>query len=370
MDVAEQAVSAADVDDGTGERPRGEDLQVQQVNTRPLLSVITPAFNEADNLPLLHEHLLRTCTAMGIEWEWIVVDDHSSDATYEVLANLARQHSHVHAVRFARNFGMHTAIFCGIQHARGDCAVIMAADLQDPPEALPALLDKWRSGDRVVWAVRGSREGERADTLVFSRLYYFLMRHVVGMKEMPRTGADFFLLDRRVIDALCQFNETHVSLMALITWMGFRQGHIMYDKQARLHGESGWTLYKKLQLVVDSVTSFSYLPIRLMSYLGFVVALLGFVYAAWVVKNAIAGHPVEGWSSLMMVVLVVSGVQMLMFGVLGEYLWRALHEARRRPRYIVEATLREGFNSSRASAASTAQDGQFVTLRTRGQGRA
>ena len=333
---------------------------VRAGSRRPTLSVVTPAYNEAANLPVLYDHLCRVCQTLDVDWEWVVVDDHSTDATFAVLADLGRCDGRVQAVRLSRNFGAHTAVFCGMAYVRGDCAAVMAADLQDPPETLPLLLEKWRAGAQVVWAVRASRLGEKATTVAFSRAYYFVMRHIVGMKEMPDTGADFFLLDRRVIDALCLFNESHVSLMALITWMGFRQDQVTYDKHARLHGTSGWTLHKKLQLVVDSVTSFSYFPIRLMSYLGFVVALLGFAYATVVVANAIAGHPVEGWSSLMVVVLVVGGVQMLMFGVLGEYLWRALHESRRRPRYIIEATLRDMASSS-AGLPSIAHDAMVST---------
>jgi dolichol-phosphate mannosyltransferase len=172
-------------------------------------------------------------------------------------------------------------------------------------------------------------------------VYYWIMRNVVGMKDMPATGADFFLLDRKVADAFRQFGEANTSILALITWMGFRQERVQYDKHARLHGRSGWTLAKKLKLVVDSVASFSYMPIRLMSVLGFLVAAVGFVYAIVVVVNALRGSPAEGWSSLMVVVLVLGGFQMAMMGVLGEYLWRALDEARRRPRYIVEATTQQ-----------------------------
>jgi dolichol-phosphate mannosyltransferase len=140
------------------------------------------------------------------------------------------------------------------------------------------------------------------------------------------------------VDALRQFRETNVSIFALVSWMGFRQSSIAYEKKARLHGQSGWTLEKKLKLVADSVTSFTYLPIRLMSYVGFVVALIGFVYAGIVVLNALTGEPEQGWSSLMVIVLIIGGVQMLMMGVLGEYLWRALDESRRRPPYLIEAT--------------------------------
>jgi len=273
---------------------------------------------------------------LNVAWEWIVVDDHSGDDTFGVIARIAQADDRVRGIRLARNSGSHTAITCGLQHAAGDCAVILAADLQDPPETLPALLDRWRAGAQVVWAVRARREGEAASTVGFARLYYLIMRRLVGIQEMPASGADFFLLDRRVLEAFGQFGESNVSIMALLTWMGFRQATITYDKQARLHGQSGWNLGKKLKLVVDSVTSFSYLPIRMMSIVGFIVAIIGFLYAGVVVVNALAGQPPQGWTSLMVVVLVVGGIQMLMMGVLGEYLWRALDEARRRPRYIVE----------------------------------
>lgn len=159
---------------------------------------------------------------------------------------------------------------------------------------------------------------------------------VLGLKVLLGTP-DFFLLDRRALDAFRQFSESNVSIMALITWMGFRQASITYDKQARIHGRSGWNLEKKLKLVLDSVTSFTYLPIRMMSYLGFIVSVLGFLYAGWVIVNALIGRPAYGWSSLMVVVLVIGGVQMLMMGVLGEYLWRTLDETRRRPQYLIEA---------------------------------
>ena len=257
-----------------------------------------------------------------------------------MLKGLAAADSHVKALRFARNFGSHVAIFCGIQEARGDAIVVLAADLQDPPEIIASLVNKWRQGGaQIVWAVRGRREGERATTLGFARLYYWLMRRMGSTGPAAETGSDFFLVDRAVADALNQFNESHANLFALLAWMGFRQDSVVYDKEQRLHGRSGWTLEKKLKLVIDSVTSFTYFPIRAMSYLGFLVALLGFAYAAVVAANAFAGNPVEGWSSLMVVVLVVGGMQMLMMGVLGEYLWRALAEARRRPRYVVEDRL-------------------------------
>jgi len=302
-----------------------------------LLSIVTPAYNESANLPMLAERL--TAALAGGAWEWIVVDDHSSDDSFAVLSALAARDPRIKGVRFARNFGSHVAIACGVEQAAGDAVVVLAADLQDPPEVIPQLLDAWSDGAQIVWAVRGRREGQQAVRLGFARLYYWIMRRVVGLSEIPETGADFFLIDRRVADALNRFDESHASLLALLGWMGFRQTSITYDKQARVHGRSGWTLEKKLKLVADSVTAFTYLPIRAMSYVGFLTAMLGFLYAVWVVVNAVAGRPNEGWSSLMVVVLVVGGIQMLMMGVLGEYLWRALDEARRRPRFIIEAAV-------------------------------
>ena len=300
------------------------------------LSVITPAFNEELNLPLFHEQLSAVMDRANIDWEWIVVDDHSHDETWRILQDIASRQTRLKAVRLARNSGSHTAFACGLQSACGDCAVVLAADLQDPPETIPSLLGKWRMGAQVVWAVREQREGEKAATLGFARLYYWIMRRFVGVRDIPSTGADFFLIDRRVIDALKAFKEANVSLLALLTWMGFRQDRIYYTKKARLHGRSGWNLEKKLKLVVDSVTAFTYRPIRLMSYAGFAVALLGFVYAAFIVFRAFVGIPIQGWASLMIIVLVLGGIQMLMIGVLGEYLWRVLDEARDRPRFMVE----------------------------------
>ena len=212
----------------------------------------------------------------------------------------------------------------------------MAADLQDPPELLPELIDRWRNGAQVVWAVRSERQGETATRVRTSNLFYFILRNLTGLTELPPTGADFFLLDRIVIDGLNQYRERNVSLMALITWMGFRQEHVTYAKQARLHGVSNWSLQNKLKLAVDSITSFTYLPIRAMTYLGILVAFCGFAYALFVIFNAMQHRLIQGWASLMVVVLVLGGAQMMMLGVLGEYLWRAFDEARQRPRYLIE----------------------------------
>lgn len=303
-----------------------------------LLSIVTPAYNEENNLALFRERLAVALKQMDCEWEWVIVDDHSRDRTFDSIKQIAAGDERIKGLRLSRNSGSHVSITCGLHVAKGDCVVAMASDLQDPPETIPQLVAKWRTGAQVVWAVRESREDGSVFGLWFGRLYYWIMRHISGMSEMPATGADFFLVDRTVLEALKRFKETNVSMFALLTWMGFRQDRIAYIKEARAHGRSGWTFKKKMKLVADSITSFTYLPIRLMSYLGVGVAVTGFVYALYVVINALVGTPAPGWSSLIVVVLVVGGIQMMMMGVLGEYVWRALDETRRRPRYLVEQT--------------------------------
>jgi dolichol-phosphate mannosyltransferase len=301
------------------------------------LSIITPAFNEAENLGAMYDRLSAAATGQGLDWEWIIVDDHSSDDTFEVMHAFAARDPRVRGLRFARNSGSHTAIACGLHHASGDAAVVLAADLQDPPETLAAMLAEWRAGAKVVWAVRRQREGESVPALGFSRFYYFIMRHLVGMKDMPATGADFFLVDRAVIDALRRFPERHVSVLALVTWMGFRQAFVQYDKQKRHAGRSGWTLSKKIKLVVDSVTGFSEFPIRLCSYFGVALVAIGFLLAA---LGLVALPSLGGGLLLALAVLIgIAGLQFVALGIVGEYVWRALEEARRRPPYLIEAVV-------------------------------
>ncbi len=302
------------------------------------LSIITPAFNEAENLPQLYQNLKSVLGNTGLIWEWIIVDDHSTDDTFSQIRKLRDSDSRVKGWRFARNFGSHIAIFCGLERAKGKCAVVLAADLQDPPESIPILLNEWKQGTRVVWAARANRIGARKRDVLYSKFFFFMMRNIIGIKNMPATGADFFLLDQKVISSLLEFGERNLSIAALINWIGFKQTIVTYDKQARMHGSSGWNLKKKIKIFIDSITSFSFFPIRVMSAVGFCISMIGFLYAIVVIFNALAGNPPQGWTSLMVVILIIGGFQMLMMGILGEYLWRALDESRRRPKYFIEET--------------------------------
>jgi dolichol-phosphate mannosyltransferase len=299
-----------------------------------MISIVTPAFNEAANLPALYERLVAAMRDVGGDWEWIVVDDHSRDETFAVIEALALRDARVRGFRLSRNSGSHVAITCGLHQVDADAAVMMAADLQDPPETLASMVARWRQGAQVVWATRRARPGDPSHR-GFAAVYYWMMRRLVGMTEMPARGADFFLVDRVVVDAFRRFSERNVSVLALITWLGFRQECVEYDKQPRLSGQSGWTLARKIKLVVDSITSFSGFPIRLCTYIG----LMFLVGSLVLLLFAVALLPELGGGLLLVLSLIVglAGFQLVALGIVGEYVWRALEETRRRPPYLIEA---------------------------------
>ncbi len=299
-----------------------------------------PAFAEARNLELLFPRLIAQAH-LADELEVVVIDDHSPDATFAVVREWAARDARIRGLRLARNAGSHMAILCGLQAASGDALIVLAADGQDPPEAAGQLLEAWSAGAQVVWAVREGREDTSLVTRLGSRLYYALMNRLSSVR-LPPTGADFFLLDRRVLGALLAIPEHNVSIFALVVSLGFRQAEIGYTKQSRLSGRSKWTLRRKIRLLLDSVIGFSTLPLRLATGLGFAYAAGGFLYATLLVINRLSGGmlfgavTLTGWSALMVVLLVSSGSIMIVLGIFGEYLWRALEEVRGRPRFLVE----------------------------------
>lgn len=299
-----------------------------------MISLVSPAFNESANLGPLYERLSSAMTAVGVDWEWIVVDDHSRDDTFAVLRALTARDPRVRGVRLARNSGSHVAITCGLHLARGDAAIMLAADLQDPPETIRAMLDRWRAGAEVVWATRRERPGDRTHS-GFAAVYYWVMRRVVGMREMPERGADFFLIGKPVLEAFKQFRERNVSVLALITWLGFQQETVEYDKQPRVAGRSGWTLARKIKLVVDSVVSFTDLPIKLCWYGGAALIVLAVVVGVL----GLTQLPALGAALLLILAAVfgLAGLQLVALGLVGEYVWRAFDEARRRPQYVIQA---------------------------------
>jgi glycosyltransferase involved in cell wall biosynthesis len=305
----------------------------------PELSIVVPAFNEEAAVPVLLDRLRGLCDSLSpLAVELILVDDHSSDRTGELLKSASHSDARIRYIRLAKNCGSHIAILAGLGQACGRSAVFLAADLQDPPELIPRMLELWRSGHQVVWAVREEREGVSKFDVFLSNLFYRLL-NLMGEVNLPPRGSDFALLDRKVIHALIESTGSHPSIIGEIARLGFSQAQIGYTKKGRVAGVSKWTLGRKLKAFVDAFVLFSYTPLRIMSFVGIFCSISGLGYALLVIFLRLRNStPVEGWSSLMVAVLVLGGVQMMMLGVLGEYLWRTLEAARRRPSYFLEET--------------------------------
>jgi len=301
-----------------------------------MISIILPSYNEKENLVKLYKRLSTVTQQIpGHKFEFIFVDDCSIDDTLVTLREIADYDDRLQIIRFARNYGSHAAVTAGLKYCRGSAAIVLAADLQDPPEIIPKLLQQWQKGFKVVWGVRKKREGESFFTRFSSRLFYFLMNHLTDVSQPP-SGADVFLIDVSVIRVFNESSEKNTSIFMLIAWLGFSQTYVCYEKEARNAGISKWTTSKRVKLLLDSLISFSYVPLRFMSFMGILFALSGGLYAIIVFINALRGVPVEGWSSLMVVVLFLGGFQMTMMGMLGEYIWRTYDESRSRPRYTIE----------------------------------
>ncbi len=305
----------------------------------PELSIVIPVFNEEAVIPTLVERLRSLVDRLTpLVTEIILVDDHSSDRSLELLKEICHSDPRFRYARLAKNSGSHVASLAGLAQARGGCAVFFAADLQDPPELILQMLDHWRAGHHVVWAVREEREGVSKLDVFLSNTFYRLL-NLLGEVNLPPRGSDFALLDRKAIDALLQCAGSDPSLGGEIARLGFSSALISYTKEKRAAGISKWTLKRKLKAFADAFVSFSYAPLRAMSYLGMIFSLVGFSYAlAVIVMRLMTRTPVQGWSSLIVVVLVMGGVQMMMLGILGEYLWRTLEAARQRPVYFLEET--------------------------------
>lgn len=305
----------------------------------PKLSIIVPVyFNEA-NLPTTIPALQKTLGDMpGMDGELVFVDDGSGDGSYAILKEFAARDPRIKVVRLSRNFGAHTALLAGVDHATGDCLAFIMADLQDPPELLTEMVGWWKQGWKIVLAERETREDRWIDR-VFAGMFWWFMRRF-AFKGIPKGGFDYVLFDRAVADIVKTTRERNSHIMTFLLWTGFAPKVIPYVRKLRKAGKSKWTFSKKLKLFIDSSIAFSFFPVRAMSSIGLVTALLGFAYAAFLLIGRLAyGTPVQGWTSLMVIVLIVSGMQMIMMGLIGEYLWRTFDETRKRPSYVVSDTI-------------------------------
>jgi polyisoprenyl-phosphate glycosyltransferase len=302
--------------------------------SRPLVSVIVPVYFNAESLPRLAERLRAIAAAADFAVEAVFVDDGSGDESWARIQAIAKDWPESRGVRLTRNFGSQMAIAAGLREARGEAAAVLSADLQEPPELLPDMVAAWRRGATAVLAVRRSRP-EGWTSRAAAGVYYRTLRRL-ALSEMPSGGFDCFLIARPAIDFLAENREIHTSLPGLLVWGGFPTALVPYDRLAREDGESRWTFAKKLKYFIDAVISFSYAPLRWMSMLGAVLAVIAFAYAVFlVVYKLVHGQPIQGWSSLMVAVAFFSGVQLLSLGVLGEYVWRTLDAARARKGFLV-----------------------------------
>lgn len=299
------------------------------------LSVVVPVFNEEDNIPELHRRLVAALEGEVASFEVLFVDDGSRDGTWTLVRELAARDSRVRGLRFSRNFGHQMAFAAGLEHARGEAVVIMDADLQDPPEVIPELLARWREGWDVVYAVRRRRHGESAFKLWTAKVFYRLLKRITPV-DIPLDTGDFRLMNRKAVEAFRRLGERHRFTRGLVAWLGFRQTGVLYDRAARHAGDTKYPLRKMLRFAVDAITSFSHVPLQLATWTGFAVSGLAFAYIAVVVVLKLMGISWPGYTSLMAAILFLGGVQLVMIGLLGEYLGRVYDEVKRRPLYLVQ----------------------------------
>ena len=303
--------------------------------TAPLISVIAPIFNELENLPELYPRLRDVLDQSGETWELILVDDGSTDGSTEVIRKLAKNDERVRQVIFARNFGHQIAVTAGMDYSRGSAVVIIDADLQDPPEVILEMIAKWREGFNVVYAVREEREGESWFKKVTASLFYRMIYRITDVK-IPLDTGDFRLMDEKVVSIMRQMREKHRFLRGMSAWVGFKQTGVQYKRKPRFAGETKYPLKKMIRLALNAVTGFSYFPLQLATYLGFIAAGLSVLAIPVVaILRLVTGTALIGQATTLIIVLFLGGVQLISLGIIGEYIGRIYDEAKGRPLYIV-----------------------------------
>ena len=302
----------------------------------PVISIVVPCYNEQEVLPEFHRRLSAVMEAMGFAWEVVYVNDGSRDTTLAVMTTLASADARVAVVNLSRNFGKEIALTAGLDHVDADAAVVIDADLQDPPELIPTFVAHWREGYDVIYGTRASRAGETGFKKMTSSGFYRVMERL-SATPIPRDTGDFRLLSRRALDALKQVRERQRFMKGLFTWVGFRQLSVVYHRDPRHAGQTKWNYWKLWNFAIDGITSFSNAPLKVATYFGLLAAVVSFVFGLWVLGKALwFGDPVRGYPSLMVVVLFLGGVQLMALGVIGEYLGRLYVEAKQRPLYLID----------------------------------
>ena len=302
---------------------------------KPTFSIIAPLFNEACCVRELYTRLSEVMEQTHEPWELVLVNDGSTDETSEIVREMAEKDKRVRPVMFARNFGHQIAVTAGLDYSRGQAVVIIDADLQDPPEVILELIDKWREGYQVVYAVRGEREGESFFKKVTASLFYRIIYRITDV-DIPLDTGDFRLMDRRVVDVMNQMREHHRFLRGMSAWVGFKQVGVKYKRAARFGGETKYPFRKMLKLALTAITGFSYFPLQLATYIGFISAAVSVIaIPVVIVMRAINHEAFFGQATTLIAVLFFGGVQLISLGILGEYIGRIYDEAKGRPLYII-----------------------------------
>lgn len=301
----------------------------------PQLTIVVPAYNESSVLGAFHQRLIAVLDGLALDAGVLYVDDGSSDDSWLKIAAFCAD-ARVAALRLSRNFGKEAALTAGLDEVTEGAAVVIDADLQDPPELIPALVAQWQAGYDVVYATRSARAGETRLKRFTAAAFYRSMEKMSDT-ALPRDTGDFRLLSRRALDALGQLRERQRFMKGLFTWIGFRQTAVTYQRDPRRAGRSKWNYWRLTQLAIEGITSFSTAPLRLATWVGLGAAAFAFIYGLWVMLKALAwGDPVRGYPTLMVVILFLGGVQLLALGVIGEYLGRNYAESKQRPLYFIE----------------------------------
>jgi dolichol-phosphate mannosyltransferase len=310
----------------------------RHADAQPVYSVVAPIFNEVETLPYFYERVIAVMERLSEPFEIVLVDDGSTDGSPAVLRTLSRHDHRVRVITFSRNFGHQIAISAGLDYARGQAVVIIDSDLQDPPEVIARLVERWRNGAEVVYAQRAQRVGETRFKLWTASLFYRLIHGITAI-NIPRDTGDFRLLDRKVVEALVAMREQHRFMRGLSSWVGFRQEAVLYERQERFAGSTKYPLHKMIRFATDAITSFSHVPLQLATSFGFVLAGGSLVGIAIAILLRLVTHAIIGQASTLILVLFLGGVQLIFLGIIGEYLGRIYDEVRARPLYVVREVL-------------------------------
>jgi glycosyltransferase involved in cell wall biosynthesis len=304
----------------------------------PQLSLIVPVYNESSNLDLFYERVLKVLKPLNVSYEILFIDDGSKDDSLEKLLEIRGRDSKVKVVQFSRNFGKEIAVSAGLDLAEGKAAIPIDADLQDPPELIPSLIEKWKAGYDVVYAKRTKRMGESWLKRWTASLFYRLIAKMTNI-DIPEDAGDYRLLSRAAVEQLKRLRERHRFMKGLFTWVGFKQTAVFFERDPRYSGKTKWNYWKLWNFAIEGITSFSYIPLQAASYLGLLVSVFAFFYGVFIIVfKLLHGIAVPGYASLMAAVLFLGGIQLLTLGILGEYIGRIYDEVKQRPLYVIHKT--------------------------------